>query len=326
MDRLFVTRQGSRVNVKASRFQIQTTVDTLSSLPSKRVEALYTFGNVQVTTQATRDLLGRAGVIAGFSRHGRLWGVWQGPGRRGGNLRLKQSDIQRDSAKRITLARAHVRARVKSLAEVFRNRGAADLGILRDEFYEEHEQAQQRIASAAGFDELRGIEGSITRRYFELLPQLVSKEGWSVGGRSRRPPRDPLNALLSLGYSLLYAEFEGLVTAEGLEPTWGHLHVSRNDSTALVFDLVDEFRAKAVDQFVVTSIQSGIFQLNQFANHSHQGVFLKKDAMKTFLSAWDKHVLADDGYVDTNPHGQRREWFQAVRQLAARINSMGEDA
>lgn len=148
------------------------------------------------------------------------------------------------------------------------------------------EQMQARLAHAADLNSVRGLEGQAARQYFEAL-RLLLPVGADFAGRSRRPPRDPVNASLSLGYAVLANNLHTLVRLEGLNAHIGHLHATVAGGMALVSDLIEEFRAPIVDSVVVQLWRQGKLSDTDFEWSQDP------DELPCRLRSAGRHVLLD---------------------------------
>jgi len=135
--------------------------------------------------------------------------------------------------------------------------------------------------------ELMGIEGIAAKAYFGVFSQMIlrNEDVFIFDGRTRRPPLDPVNAMLSFSYTLLGNEIAGALETVGLDPAVGFLHTVR---PGRALDLLEELRAPLADRFVITQINLGIFTEKDFQRKENGAVFMTDDARKTFLSAWQK--------------------------------------
>ena len=139
--------------------------------------------------------------------------------------------------------------------------------------------------------ELMGIEGIAAKAYFGVFSQMIlrNESVFVFDGRTRRPPLDPVNAMLSFAYTLLGNEIAGALETVGLDPAVGYLHTMRPGRASLALDLLEELRAPLADRFVVTQINLGIFTEKRIFRKKKIGaVFMTDDARKAFLSAWQK--------------------------------------
>ncbi|MBC8546513.1 type I-C CRISPR-associated endonuclease Cas1 [Clostridiaceae bacterium NSJ-31] len=148
--------------------------------------------------------------------------------------------------------------------------------------------AARAAASCEDLGVLRGLEGEAATRYFDVLDQLIlqNKADFSFQGRSRRPPLDPVNALLSYGYTLLAHDCAAALEAVGLDPYVGFLHRDRPGRTSLALDLMEELRAIFVDRLAITLINVRTIQAKHFQTKENGAVWLTEDGRKAFTSAW----------------------------------------
>ncbi len=137
-------------------------------------------------------------------------------------------------------------------------------------------------------DALRGIEGACANTYFSVFDDMIlqQKEDFCYRSRSRRPPMDPVNAMLSFSYTLLTSMCVNALETVGLDPYAGFFHTERPGRCSLALDLVEEFRAPFADRFVLTMINRKLLSGRDFVQKESGGVMLKDESRKTFLSAW----------------------------------------
>ena len=143
---------------------------------------------------------------------------------------------------------------------------------------------------SSSMDELRGVEGLAAKDYFYAFDDLVlrNKDDFFFTGRSRRPPLDRLNALLSFCYSILTNDCIAALQGVGLDPYVGFMHTDRPGRASLALDLVEEFRPVLADRFVLTLVNTGAVKPDDFEIRENGGVFLSDSGRKKVLSAWQK--------------------------------------
>lgn len=139
-------------------------------------------------------------------------------------------------------------------------------------------------------DSLRGYEGAAAKEFYEAYSQSF-KYDWSFRHRTRRPPRDPVNSLLSLGYTLVFYQIVSFLRASGLNPYVGYLHSIGRDHPALASDLIEEFRAPIVESLVLYmyTVNSKVLSMPDFTT-SENGCFLSTAARKKFLMQFDRKI------------------------------------
>lgn len=138
--------------------------------------------------------------------------------------------------------------------------------------------------------ELRGLEGTAAKDYFTAFDDLIlrEKDAFFFQERSRRPPLDRMNALLSFLYTLLSGDCVAALQGVGLDPYVGFMHTDRPGRASLALDLMEEFRATLADRFALTLVNTGKIKPNQFEERENGGVFLTESGRKTILAAWQK--------------------------------------
>ena len=149
----------------------------------------------------------------------------------------------------------------------------------------------RNLPYAPDLDEVRGIEGDAAKNYFAALPLLVKREArnkFTMDGRTRRPPRDRFNALLSFLYSMLMNDCRSALEAVGLDPQLGFLHTVRPGRAALALDLMEEFRAIFADRLALTLINRGQIGPNDFVEREGGAVLLEGNARRTVVVAYQE--------------------------------------
>jgi CRISPR-associated endonuclease Cas1 len=205
------------------------------------------------------------GLNTAYRRTGRYRGRLTGGVSGNVKLRFAQYDMLRDEGRALAVARAIVAGKIATmrgyLLRVGRRSGRTagqerSLASLR--------ACAERLDEAATLDQARGCEGSATAAYFRCFNDFLLVEGFRFDGRNRRPPLDPVNALLSFGYTILANLVEAAVNVVGLDPYVGALHALETNRPSLVCDLEEEFRVPVVDRLVVAALNKRVLQVDDF--------------------------------------------------------------
>ncbi|MDW8203352.1 MAG: CRISPR-associated endonuclease Cas1, partial [Cyanobacteriota bacterium SKYGB_h_bin112] len=158
---------------------------------------------------------------------------------------------------------------------------------------------------------LMGYEGIAASRYFTALGKLITNPGFCFTHRNRRPPKDPVNALLSFGYSLLFNNVFSLLLAAGLHPYLGNLHGSDRREAFLAFDLMEEFRSPIVDTLVITLINKTILKPTDFTwPDANGGVYLNEPARRVFLRYFEDRISLKISHPDVQSLVSYRQVIQ----------------
>lgn len=251
MPSLVLMEQGLVLSVEGESLAIQRDGKTIQLAKLQDLSSVLLFGRIQPTIDAIRILLLRGVDTVFLTRHGEYRGRLQGELSKNIGLRLRQFERANDPDFRLGVAAAVARGKIRNqrnlLLRVQRERKAefvAD-GLL------EMRRLADSLERAEDFDVVRGLEGRAAALYFPIYGQSFVQEEFRFRKRSRRPPRDPANAMLSFGYTLLGTVMESLVLKAGLDPHAGFLHEPAYGRPSLMLDLIEEFRPLVVDSLVL---------------------------------------------------------------------------
>lgn len=248
-------------------------------------------------------------------------------GRMSGNVLLRKSQFRAAEAPDAALpyARSFVQAKIHNcrmvLGRALRDHGDPS-GVIRTS-WEHLARCLKRAGAVTDVDTLRGIEGEAARYYFDAFPSLVrnTDPALKMNGRTRRPPRDPVNALLSFAYMLLALDMRSACETVGLDPQVGYLHADRPGRVSLALDLAEEFRAVIADRVVLSLLNRQQIGADGFERDAGGGVRLTDGARKTFLMEYQqrkkeelKHpFLGDNISLGLGPLLQARLLARALR-------------
>lgn len=211
-------------------------------------------------------------------------------------LRKEQYRISDDDSQSLSYSQAMILGKVFNCRWIL-ERTARDHGLRVDSggdqksFPPNWRQGMQKIRACDTLDTLRGIEGELASRYFAVFDDLIinQKDDFQFHGRSRRPPLDNVNALLSFAYALLGNDCANALEGAGLDAYVGFLHRNRPGRQSLALDLMEELRGVMADRFVLTLINRKIVQAEHFDRQGNGAVLLSETGRKQFLSAWQQH-------------------------------------
>jgi len=173
------------------------------------------------------------------------------------------------------------------------------------------DQLLNTIQQTTDLAQLRGYEGAIAKLYFSGLGQMITNSGFSLVGRNRRPPKDPVNSLLSFGYTLLFNNVMSLILAEGLNPYLGNLHRSDRKEPHLAFDLMEEFRAPVVDSLAIALVNQKILRPTDFTFPNPEGgVYLESGARRVFLKQFEERISETFAHPTTDQQVSYRRAIQ----------------
>jgi len=329
---LYLNTPGLRVGRKDEVLTIKDKETLIDEVRMNDVSHVALFGNIQITTQAIQDLCDAEIPVTYFSGGGWFYGITHGHGLKNVFLRIEQFRLARDPAFALRIARALVNGKVRNHRTLLmRNHVDAPAGALL-----RLKQAAQDALSASALDELLGIEGAAAAAYFELfsgmlklpdpaddeLPGLESTPtphgqvplSFDFTARHRRPPTDPVNALLSLAYSMLAKDCTIAAATVGFDPYIGFYHQPRFGRPALALDLMEEFRPLVAESAVLGAINNRMVQLNDFVS-AGDAVNLTPAGRKKFFVAYEQRMSS----LLTHPLFDYKVSYRRALELQARI-------
>ena len=331
LNTLYVTLAESRLRLDNDTLRVMVGDDTRLRVPLHHLQAVVCFGHVGISAPLMHRLADDAIALVLLDDAGRFKARLEGA--TGGNVLLRQAQHRAagDTAFTLNLARSVVGGKLRNQRAVLL-RGAREAKAEGDEAA--LTRSAQNIAAslralpeADSLDAMRGVEGEAARGYFAALNLLVRadlRDSFAMDGRTRRPPRDRMNALLSFLYSMWTNDCRSACEAAGLDPQIGFLHAVRPGRASLALDLVEEFRPWA-DRLALSLINRGQIDATAFVQREGGAVLLEGDARKAVVVAFQERkqealthpVLAESLPLGLVPLVQARLLARHLRGEAA---------
>lgn len=317
---LYVNTQGLRIGKSGGVLQVKDKDKVVDEIRVNDVCQVNLLGNVQITTQAMQALFESEVPVCYFSAGGWFYGMASGLVTKNVFLRQAQFEHAAQPWFAVRLARSLVAAKIRNQrVQLMRNHVEPNAVTLS-----QMKRMAEKAEDAAGLEELLGLEGNAARLYFGAFPGLL-KNGdpdgelpavfrFEMDGRNRRPPRDAVNAMLSLAYSVLAKDLTLACSAVGFDPMMGYLHQPRFGRPALALDLMEPFRPLIADSAVITAINTGMVAPRDFVS-SGGAVGLTTGGRKAFFRAYEARM---DTLV-THPLFDYRVSYRRMLEIQARL-------
>ncbi len=258
-------------------------------VPAISIDSIYCFGNTTVSTPLI-GFCGQHGIaLCFFSDYGKFYGRIQGPVQGNVYLRRLQYAAMEDPIQQFRLAQNIVLGKLaseKTFLQRLRREHPQGAGQI-DTAISRITEAAGQILEGCSLESLRGLEGVAASAYFSAMPGALKSDTMVFSGRNRRPPEDPVNALLSFLYTLLKNDVQSALEGVGLDPAVGYLHSLRPGRPALALDLMEELRAPLCDRMAIALINRGQITEKSFSQLTPP-VLLNDRGRKTVLTAWQK--------------------------------------
>ncbi|MCX7920373.1 MAG: CRISPR-associated endonuclease Cas1 [bacterium] len=322
MPTLYLLEQGTKLNKTSKRLVVEKEREIIAEIPEFKVERVFVFGNVQISTQALRFLLEHQIDLSYFTMQGKCLGKLISFESKNVLVRMAQYAAAKDEEFKLRIAKSLVAGKIRNCLTLVQRFARNHPEI---PFAEEITRLQELHASVerkTQISSLLGVEGVASQIYFKAFGKMLVKD-FTFTERNRHPPRDPVNSLLSLGYTLLTAEMSSLLFGLGVDPYVGFLHQIEYSRPSLALDLIEEFRSAIVDRFVLDLIHKDMLQPTDFTfEQTEDGevlrVLLAPEAKRVFFTQYEKR-LATEITVDDTMMSYRRLFEHQARKMITAI-------
>ncbi|MDO4491165.1 MAG: CRISPR-associated endonuclease Cas1 [Lachnospiraceae bacterium] len=296
MSYVYVSEQGAVVSFEANRIKIKYKDGLLKSIPVETVEVIEVFGKVQLTTQCIEMCLSKGITVLYYSTNGAYFGRLSSSNHVNVRRQRIQADLGRDAAFNLAMAKRVINAKIRNQIVVVRRYARSAEMDMKSEI-QSMQYTLTKIESVTSIDQLMGYEGYAARVYFSVLAKLVDPE-FVFSGRTKRPPMDPFNSLISLGYSIIMNEIYGKIAGRGLNPYFGFMHQDKEKHPTLASDLMEEWRAVLIDTTAMSMLNGHELTVDDFYRDNETGgVYLNKDAFRKYVGKLESKFRTENRYL-----------------------------
>ncbi len=312
MTAVYIREQGSTLSRNGERICIVKGGKTLIERPVFGIDNIAIFGNVQITSQALHMLLDKGIDVSYFSYQGKYLGHTASDTSKNIFLRMQQYDCYENIDRRCEIAKIIVSNKIENQIAVISGwRWKGDFDWKQD--VEDMSRHLKTVEEKNTQMELMGVEGICSNIYFHSYAQMFSSE-LKFEKRSRRPPRNPVNVLLSLGYTLLTKEVTNALETQSFETYLGFLHGIRYGRKSLALDIVEEFRQPVIDRLVLKIINKGLLSKLDFEFPEEGVVILNEEGFRRFCTAYERWMNGTDtSSGDKSFRGRIREQVDKLK-------------
>ncbi|MFW5765483.1 MAG: CRISPR-associated endonuclease Cas1 [Coleofasciculus sp.] len=312
MRTLYVSQQGCYVSLNGEILLVKQgdTIHAQVQLPL--TEQILIFGKSQVTTQAIRACLWRDIPIAYLSRMGYCYGRLMSIER--GYRQLVHYQQQLVFGERLKTARAIVTAKLKNSRILLRRQRRRNESERLEKVLKSLDYLATQASQADSLERLMGFEGAGAAQYFEVFGECLSNSEFVFTQRTRRPPGNPVNAMLSFGYQILWNHLLALIELQGLDPYQASLHQGTERHAALASDLIEEFRSPLVDSLVLWLVNKNAIDARKDFVYNNGGCYLNESGRKKFLKLFVQRM---EEVIQSNSGDKQPRWDILNQQVKA---------
>ncbi len=309
---LYISEHGLKASVSGEVLLFKSQGEVVKKVPLAYVDRVMAFSSVQFTTQCLSLLAKRDVPVVIYNSKGRYLYSMHTPMGKNVSRRMKQYKLAEDNDYTIAFCRRIVKAKIKNASEFLRRYGRRHSNSKIGDALGELKVIDSKVCGAKERNELMGLEGYAARSYFYVYASMIG-DYLPFGSRSRRPPKDPVNSLLSFGYTLLAGEIESLVEGFGCDPAVGFYHGIQYGRSSMALDLTEEFRSICIDRFILYLAGEKIFTNSDFEEKSG-GCYLVKDKSKKFYAEYEKWMNRGLGFQSAST------WRKLIRRQVERFS------
>lgn len=316
---VYLLNSGVSAGKDGGRLVVKKEGEVIASVPLQKVEGLIIGRNAQVSTQVLFTFMQSRTPVVYVDGRGRICGTLMDS--RESLKRFKwQLSFAENQEKRASLAREILSDKLAAQMELLRYYGRSRKdGQLKAA--DEIGTCRRQLTAAGDVDTMRGLEGVAASLYFKAFPHFLVDDGWHFPGRVHHPAYDPVNALLNYGYAFLEREVRLALAAVFLSPRIGIIHANNDRRDSLVYDMMEPFRQKVTDRFVVKLLNRHVLHPDDFRD-SKKGCRLTPEGSGLWIRAYEKYMETKvSEYGDLTP----RAWIRiSVRQIAKSMKDIDE--
>ncbi len=275
---VYITKQGTQVRTDEGRivvWDVDGDDGELATYPTEKLDTINVFGGVNFSTPFVARANEHGIVLNYFTQHGKYRGSFVPE--RNTIAEVRRAQYALTTEEELAIARSMIAAKIRNGRTLLGRKGVHGMDLLKD--------LGIRAENAANKDGLRGTEGEAAERYFSRLDETLA-DGWTFEKRTKRPPEDHINSLLSLTYVMMKNEVLSGLRQYNLDPFLGVLHADRHGKPSLALDLQEEFRTSFCDAFVTRLVNRGTITHDDFNRDNR----LRDEAFKTYLSKFDDYM------------------------------------
>lgn len=312
---LYLTEPGLSLSVHEGHFLIKDSKQVIiKEVPIKLIHSIISYTYVYISGGATNEILQEGIPLLYISVHGKVLGKLLPIKEVNVERQRKQVGISEDDTACLYMTKKVIAAKIHNQTVYSRRLYRADRDMDIESKISALNLYEQRATTAESIDEAMGYEGMASRLYFRILSSYLPDE-FKIEKRTKNPPTDPTNSLLSFAYTLLHSEIYTALEAEGLHPYFGFMHRIRRGHAALASDMIEEFRSVIADPFVVNFVNYSGISVTDFTHYDgNPGWFLSREKSREFLRDYEKKIQQKNQYT-----GEAITYRQAIASQAHRL-------
>lgn len=310
MRTLYVSRQGCYISLKAETLIVKQGENIQTEVQLPLIEQILIFGKSQITTQAIRSCLWRDIPIAYLSRMGYCYGRLMPIAR--GYRQLSRYQQQLTITDKLIVAQNIVIGKLKNSRTFLQRQQRRNPSTTTEMAIKSLAVLIQKAQEAETIERLMGLEGAGAAQYFSAFGECLNHPQFIFLARSRRPPGNPVNAMLSFGYQILWNHILTLIELQGLDPYYACLHQGTERHAALASDLIEEFRSPIIDSLVLWLINTKVMDVDQDFAYYNSGCYLNNNGRGKYIKYFLQRLAEE---IQNQKEEKQPRWDLITQQI-----------
>lgn len=314
MSFVYVVEDGAVIGINAGTMTIKYLDDTVENIPKDTIQGVAIYGKSHMTAHCIQYCLENDIKVSYFSHSGTYYGRLAPINNVNTARQRLQCELTLDDDFCLDVARRIIYAKINNQLVVAK-RYLKMNGEDTKELLFHMRNARRKVMEATSINQIMGYEGIASRNYFKVISMIIEPQ-FAFDGRSRRPARDPFNAMLNFGYSILSKEIYGHIENKGMNAYFGFLHKDKERHPCLASDMIEEWRAPIVDATVLSLIQGHEVDISMFDTENEDYCKISRDGIKELIRKLEMKMYTEMNYleyIDTPVTFRKALWHQADR-------------
>ena len=288
MSNLYITKQNTKLSKKGKRIVVKEEGKIISDIPLINIEQVVVFGRVSITGAMIQLLLGEGIPITYLSYYGNYKGRLVPEYSKNSIFRIKQFRAYEDENFCLDISKRMIKGKLKNMRSFLLIEARKNKKDKIKEVCEKIKRTINKLEQADNLEKIRGYEGIASKYYFSKFNAVLDDE-FNFDGRNRRPPKDPINSMLSFGYCLLLNNVLTALYLNGFDPYIGFFHSVQYGKVSLALDLIEEFRQVIIDRLIKSLVNREMITKGDFIKKENK-VLMKDKARNLFLESYEEKL------------------------------------
>lgn len=317
MSILYLTNKDYKLEKKYNTIIVKDKYENIKIFPIEKINRIVIYGKKSISSQIIFELLKRDISLVWFSKYGKLLGILDSKKHINPSIHRKQFILSENKEFSLNMSKIFIISKIKNCRTLlYKYNKKYNIDFVNNSVYKLKKYIE-KIKNSSDKTEIFGYEGNSAKLYFQCINYFVPEE-FHFHSRSKKPPKDAFNSLISFGYTILFYEIYTVLEHIGLNPYISFMHKYRRNYPALVSDLIEELRSPIIDSIIISALRNKLFSIDDFEYLDKKGaVYLKNKSSKKLINIFENKINKIHKYYIFDKSFRESLLFQAQSLLNA---------